>query len=501
MKNKKDQFIGVKQPLSKKLSQLVFILFFSLFTVFSVLVYTSATRYVLHREKINVGRSLEKTRVRLSQANSSLTSDDILEILYNQVFADDIYPHKRQNGIVRTGESIDSILYVNQEMTLYDVNRKPVFSTLRTGMPTIGKSMGKVIISKVADMEGFVGTKAIYSQKTGQLLGYVQIFYNLGRYYSMRQNIIVFLIMMEVLGTVLALVVINSATKRIVRPVKNLHDLMHQISENPSNLEIRSKVRSEDEIGELSRIFDGMLDQLEDYTRRQSQFISDVSHELRTPVAVVKGHIGLLQRWGKDDPEILEESLAAAYHEADRMSLMINDMLNMIRVQGSLELHQDEMTDLSSSISVVIENFRILREDFQFIFENNISDIVWGKIYKIHFEQALMILIDNAIKYSPSYKEVSVVLSVDNDFATVVVKDKGEGISDEDIEFIFDRFYRTDKSRNRESTQAGLGIGLSVFKQIMDAHHLKVDIKSELNQGTEFIVRIPIKKFEETKEI
>ncbi|MCC9715758.1 HAMP domain-containing protein, partial [Streptococcus agalactiae] len=172
------------------------------------------------------------------------------------------------------------------------------------------------------------------------------------RYYSMRQNIIVFLIMMEVLGTVLALVVINSATKRIVRPVKNLHDLMHQISENPSNLEIRSKVRSEDEIGELSRIFDGMLDQLEDYTRRQSQFISDVSHELRTPVAVVKGHIGLLQRWGKDDPEILEESLAAAYHEADRMSLMINDMLNMIRVQGSLELHQDEMTDLSSSISV-----------------------------------------------------------------------------------------------------------------------------------------------------
>lgn len=202
MKNKKDQFIGVKQPLSKKLSQLVFILFFSLFTVFSVLVYTSATRYVLHREKINVGRSLEKTRVRLSQANSSLTSDDILEILYNQIFADDIYPHKRQNGIVRTGESIDSILYVNQEMTLYDVNRKPVFSTLRTGMPTIGKSMGKVIISKVADMEGFVGTKAIYSQKTGQLLGYVQIFYNLGRYYSMRQNIIVFLIMMEVLGTV-----------------------------------------------------------------------------------------------------------------------------------------------------------------------------------------------------------------------------------------------------------------------------------------------------------
>lgn len=153
MKNKKDQFIGVKQPLSKKLSQLVFILFFSLFTVFSVLVYTSATRYVLHREKINVGRSLEKTRVRLSQANSSLTSDDILEILYNQVFADDIYPHKRQNGIVRTGESIDSILYVNQEMTLYDVNRKPVFSTLRTGMPTIGKSMGKVIISKVADKD------------------------------------------------------------------------------------------------------------------------------------------------------------------------------------------------------------------------------------------------------------------------------------------------------------------------------------------------------------
>ena len=103
-----------------------------------------------------------------------------------------------------------------------------------------------------------------------------------------------------------------------------------------------------------------------------------------------------------------------------------------------------------------------------------------------------MILIDNAVKYSINERVVAVTLDVKDNHAIVSVKDWGEGIAEEDIKFIFDRFYRTDKSRNRTSTQAGLGIGLSVLKQIVDAYDLEIDVKSKVNEGTEFLLTIPL---------
>ncbi len=264
------------------------------------------------------------------------------------------------------------------------------------------------------------------------------------------------------------------------------------ISENPNNLALRSNIKSGDEIEELSSIFDTMLDKVENYTNLQSRFISDVSHELRTPVAIIKGHIGLLQRWGKDDSEILEESLNATAHEADRMAIMINDMLDMIRVQGSFDGHQNDITNLESSIETVIGNFKVLREDFIFNWTNPKLDLA-GKIYKNHFEQALMILIDNAIKYSQKEKEITIDLRLQStNQAIVTVTDKGEGISQEDIEHIFERFYRSDKSRNRTSTQAGLGIGLSILHQIVEGYNLSMEVKSQLHGGSTFILYIPL---------
>lgn len=104
-----------------------------------------------------------------------------------------------------------------------------------------------------------------------------------------------------------------------------------------------------------------------------------------------------------------------------------------------------------------------------------------------------MILIDNAVKYSRKEKKIVIELAVNaSNEAVVKVKDRGEGISEEDIKHIFERFYRTDRSRNRTSTQAGLGIGLSILKQIVDGYHLHMEVESELNKGSVFILRIPL---------
>ena len=226
--------------------------------------------------------------------------------------------------------------------------------------------------------------------------------------------------------------------------------------------------------------------------------LSDVSHELRTPIAVIKGHMDLLQRWGKNDPEILEESLEAASHEANRMTIMINDMLDSIRVKGSFENHRNDTCDLNSSIRTVIGNFRVLHEDYQFYLNDFESSERPAQIYSQHFEQAITILIDNAVKYSPVDKEIQVTIKALENEMLVQVQDNGEGISKEDIEHIFERFYRSDKARNRTTTQSGVGIGLSILYQIVEAYRCRIEVSSELGVGTRFDLYIPFAGAETT---
>ena len=306
-----------------------------------------------------------------------------------------------------------------------------------------------------------------------------------------RHVLVLILLVSELIEACLIFKMLLVVSHRSLKPLGEFQAFIDDLSENPSDLSLRSDIKSGDEIERLSMSFDNMLEQIEGYARRQTRFVSDVSHELRTPIAVIKGHLGLLQRWGKDDPEILCESLDAAYHEADRMSIMVNDMLDMVRVQGSFDLHKGEITDLKQSIDLVLGNFRILYPDFRFSLTSTIDDCIYAEIYKDHFEQAILILIDNGVKYSSGSRNIHVTLDVLGDDAIVKVRDEGEGISQEDLNHIFKRFYRTDKSRNRVSTQGGLGIGLAILKQIVDAYNLKVSVSSVVDEGTEFTLVIP----------
>ncbi|MGT2844811.1 HAMP domain-containing sensor histidine kinase [Streptococcus hongkongensis] len=483
-----------KKSLPKSLSNLFFVLFFCIFSAFTLIAYYSTNYFLLKKEKQSVNQTVNIVRVRLSQVDSNFSVENLSEVLYQnskENLKKDSYSGK---NLVRSRRDLTNILDSNQEIYIYNTNKRMIFTT--DGEETASPLKGP--INRVFDDQakgqyrGFSIIQRVYSKKTGKFLGYVQIYQDLEDYFVIRARLLIWLLFVELFGTSLAYFIIYFSTRRFLEPLQNLHDVMRTISENPNNLALRSKIKSGDEIEELSTIFDTMLDKVENYTNLQSRFISDVSHELRTPVAIIKGHIGLLQRWGKDDSEILEKSLNATAHEADRMAIMINDMLDMIRVQGSFDSHQDDTTNLESSIETVIGNFKVLREDFTFNWINPNLDIE-ARIYKNHFEQALMILIDNAIKYSQYEKEITIDLKFYSaNQAIVTVSDKGEGISQEDIEHIFERFYRSDKSRNRTSTQAGLGIGLSILHQIVEGYNLNMEVKSQLNQGSTFVLYLPI---------
>lgn len=479
-----------KKSLSKKISLTSLQWVLVILSVFNLLIYFGVTQIFLERDRYNTEQATEVVREFLSK-ETSLTEEKLLDLLEQYNATGSLVEEGNKTYIFDKQGGIDDLVFDNQDVSIFNKNKQLVLTTNKVlSTIKIGK-VGETIKHRSSAFNGFYQSEKVYSKDSREVIGYVTVYQDLTTYYMARHVLVVILLVSELIEACLIFKMLLVVSHRSLKHLREFQAFIDELSENPSDLALRSDIKSGDDIERLSTTFDNMLEQIEGYARRQTRFVSDVSHELRTPIAVIKGHLGLLQRWGKDDPEILCESLDAAYHEADRMSIMVNDMLDMVRVQGSFDLHKGEITDLRQAIEVVLGNFRILYPDFRFSLTSTIDDCIYAEIYKHHFEQAILILIDNGVKYSSGSRNIHVTLDVLGDDAVVKVRDEGEGISQEDLNHIFERFYRTDKSRNRVSTQGGLGIGLAILKQIVDAYNLKVSVSSVVDEGTEFTLVIP----------
>ncbi|MGF1373018.1 HAMP domain-containing sensor histidine kinase [Streptococcus infantarius] len=479
-----------KKSLSKKISLTSLQWVLVILSVFNLLIYFGVTQIFLERDRYNTEQATEVVREFLSK-ETSLTEEKLLDLLEQYNATGSLVEEGNKTYIFDKQGGIDDLIFDNQDVSIFNKNKQLVLTTNKVlSTIKIGK-VGETIKHRSSAFNGFYQSEKVYFKDSREVIGYVTVYQDLTTYYMARHVLFVILLVSELIEACLIFKMLLVVSHRSLKPLREFQALIDELSENPSDLALRSDIKSGDDIERLSTTFDNMLEQIEGYARRQTRFVSDVSHELRTPIAVIKGHLGLLQRWGKDDPEILCESLDAAYHEADRISILVNDMLDMVRVQGSFDLHKGEITDLKQSIDLVLGNFRILYPDFRFSLTSTIDDCIYAEIYKHHFEQAILILIDNGVKYSSGSRNIHVTLDVLGENAIVKVRDEGEGISQDDLNHIFERFYRTDKSRNRVSTQGGLGIGLAILKQIVDAYNLKVSVSSVVDEGTEFTLVIP----------
>ena len=232
-----------------------------------------------------------------------------------------------------------------------------------------------------------------------------------------------------------------------------------------------------------------MIDRLEQSFEQQSRFVSDASHELRTPISVIKGYANLINRWGKDDPEILQEAVNNILEETDHMSVMIKNLLFLARsdqhrahIQKQPMSLNDAVRDIAKDLSVTDEKVDIITDicDDELVI-NGDPDLI---------KQMLWIYTENAVKYSGDEKIITYRVFSDGGYACVSVKDNGCGINDEDLPHIFDRFYRVDKSRNKNIP--GTGLGLSIAKWIIEVHNASVEVNSVVGQGAEFISKFKI---------
>lgn len=285
-------------------------------------------------------------------------------------------------------------------------------------------------------------------------------------------------------------------TRRAFRPVRNIIGTVEEISRD-GDLTKRIDMQdgglpdtaAKDEIYKLAKNFDSMFDRIEKTFEKEKQFTSDVSHELRTPLSVIISQ----SDYARTDEEYREKALEVINREAKRMAGLVNRLLTLSRSDsGRLVLESDEI-DFSDMCEMVA------MQQEQAASQKNIeltADIEQG--IKVTGDDAMLIriilnLTDNAIKYSRQNGHIRLSLRTAGDFACCSVEDDGIGIPEEDLERIWERFYRVDSSRAEE----GSGLGLAMVEALVKAHGGYTDVRSSLGEGSRFDVYIPIRRTRE----
>src|SRR5699024_1089431 len=275
-----------------------------------------------------------------------------------------------------------------------------------------------------------------------------------------------------------------------VKPITNLTTAMESIQKN-LNSDVRlNEGDKNNEFSKLARTYNDMVDLMQENITNQREFVEDVSHELRTPVAIVEGHLKMLDRWGKKDPQILEESIDASLTETKRMKTLVKEMLDLSRTKEIDVYYKNETTNIIELLKQLVTNFKMLYPDFQFNVDDDVNEDVYVNMYRNHLEQVFVNILDNAVKYSTDRKEVHISISSSGDQVDIAIQDFGSGISEEDLGKIFNRFYRVDKARSRE--KGGTGLGLPIVKELLESYGGQVQVNSQLDYGTIFRIQLPI---------
>lgn len=238
----------------------------------------------------------------------------------------------------------------------------------------------------------------------------------------------------------------------------------------------------------LEDAVNSLLDRMNETYRRQAQFVSDASHELRTPLAVIQGYTGMLDRWGKSDEKILDESITALKNESEHMTKLVEELLFLARGDNGRQSVSRDIFSLSELIRDVCSEYRLIDSKHSYFCDVSGEFMSYGDASMI--KQTARILTDNAKKYTPDGGEIT--LRVRRNIQgeqCFEVQDTGIGIDQKDIEHIFERFYRADPARSRDT--GGTGLGLSIAKWIVDSHNGRFEISSCAGIGTRITVVLP----------
>ena len=287
---------------------------------------------------------------------------------------------------------------------------------------------------------------------------------------------------------VLALLAGHFISRRILTPIREITWTARSIEVEQMGRRL-DVPRARDELSELARTFNRMLDRLQEGFRQEQRFVSDASHELRTPLTVILGYSDLLSRWGREDKSILDEGITAIRSEAENMQQLIEKLLFLARADQKRQAVNKEEVDFAELLADTMEKMQMVTTSHEVTLGRNDPAVVDGD--PVLLRQLLRIFLENSLKYTPAGGHIHAysILSPDHSAIIVTLADDGIGIAPEHQDRIFDRFYRVDSSRTKET--GGSGLGLSIARWIADQHEIKVMLKSAIDEGTTITLTIP----------
>ncbi len=280
----------------------------------------------------------------------------------------------------------------------------------------------------------------------------------------------------------LALLLTNGLAKRLAAPLEEVSEAADRLSEGDLRTRVE-EVAFPSELSRLSKSFNSMVEQLGKSARAQKQFVADASHELKTPLTSIRGMAELLQRGVGDSPEKFEKLTRTIESEVDRMEALVSDLLLLSRPAD-----EEGQSDLVEVARQMLETARLTATGLELTFEGEGSARVG--LHPQRLERLVRNLIDNAVKYTPQGGQVRVSVSVKDGAAELRVADTGVGLKPEELDKVFDRFYRADHSRSRAT--GGTGLGLAIVQSLAEDAGGTVKLVSEPGVGTEAQVRLPL---------
>ena len=368
-------------------------------------------------------------------------------------------------------------------------NESPSIANLTSSLDPIGLKAGEPIFRENIIQNVHLRVLSVPLRSGIHSVGILQVATNLNVVDTARRDLLDILLISTIISALVAGVGSWLVLGSVLSPLDAATETALAINRaDDLSRRIPYDVASDDEIGNLIEAFNQTLERLENLFTSQQRFLADVSHELRTPLTVIKGNVDLMRHMKQLD----EESLSSIDQEAGRLTRLVGGLLLLTQADsGKLALNMKPI-ELDTLLLEVFQEMHILAGNKVHLKIAGIDQIQLNGD-RDRLKQVLLNLVANAIQYTPQGGDVMMGLARIGGQARIIVRDTGPGISSEDLPYIFDRFYRAEKSRTRSSSP-GFGLGLSIAKWIVENHGGTINVESKEGKGTTFAIWLPLER-------
>lgn len=355
-------------------------------------------------------------------------------------------------------------------------------SDMRQGKTSIRKGQSKIfgetalwVITPVKNENNVIGGTIMFSP----IIGITQT----------TQKVRNLFIYSSIVSILFATVVVHFMAKYVTGPLREMNKIAQRMAKG--DFSQRVTIHQADEIGDLGEAFNYMSGQIEKQEKLRRDFVADVSHELRSPLTNIQGFIEAIMD-GKDrTPEDRSRYLGIIHKETTRLSRLVNELLYLSKLESGTVETSKTLFSLNEVIESSVQKFLPVAGEKKQNIICSVSEeeiILSGNPDRI--EQVITNLLDNACRHSPEGADIDVKLTKTSDSAKVMIIDRGEGIPPEDLPMIWERFYKVDKARKRDT--GGTGLGLAIVRQIVESYGGQIEVTSEVGKGTEIGFSLPV---------